>query len=254
MRYFIRIRFKGSLYHGWQIQQNALSVQQLVNEALSKVLHQQIETVGCGRTDTGVHASDFYAHFDVLKKLENIQAIPGKLASLKVRDIDFREIIPVADDAHARFDATSRTYEYRVIRERNPFLMDYAHYLYGRLDVDKMNSVSETLIGRKDFGAFSKTGTQVKTNICHITEARWFESQEQLIFRIQADRFLRNMVRAIVGTLLEIGQGKRAPENMLQVIESKSRSKAGMSVPACGLFLTEVKYPYPLSSEPSRNE
>jgi tRNA pseudouridine38-40 synthase len=196
-----------------------------------------------------VHAEEFYAHFDTENLLIDISGILGKLASLKIPGIDFRAIIPVEENAHARFDAQSRTYEYRIIRERNPFLIDLAHYVYGPLDINLMNHICSDLLGKKDFGAFSKSRTQVKTNICNITEATWFKQDEQLIFRITADRFLRNMVRAIVGTLIETGQGKRRSENLLQVIESKSRSQAGMSVPACGLFLSKVVYPYPLKEE-----
>ena len=231
-RYFIRMRYNGSAYHGWQIQQNAYSVQQATNEALSKVFRQHIETTGCGRTDTGVHAEEFYAHFDTNGHLENIQGLLGNLAALKLPGIDFREISEVSPQAHARFDAISRTYEYRITRERNPFLENLAYYVYGHLDTALMNEMAQQLIGRKDFGAFAKSGTQVKTNICTIIEAVWEEKNELLIFRITADRFLRNMVRAIVGTLLEAGQGKRKPENLMEVLESKSRSNAGMSVPA----------------------
>ena len=246
MRYFLQLRYKGTNYHGWQIQHNAVSVQQIVNESLSKVLHQAVETTGCGRTDTGVHAEQFYAHFDVSTPLDNTRRLIGKLSSMRIPGVDFQEFFQVHDQAHARFDAISRTYEYRIIRSRNPFLTELAHYVYGPLDVELMNAESKALIGKNDFGAFSKSGTQVKTNICNITEAHWFMCGEQLVFKITADRFLRNMVRAIAGTLIETGQGKRKPENLLRVIESKSRSSAGMSVPACGLFLTEIVYPYTL--------
>lgn len=243
MRYFIKLRFKGTRYHGWQIQDNANAVQQTVNHALSLVLREKIETLGCGRTDTGVHASFFIAHFDVKREIADCPAVLGKLASLKIPDIDFMEFIPVKENANARFDAVSRTYEYHIIRTRNPFLMDFAYYLYGPLEVKKMEIVTTELIGLKDFGAFSKSRTQVKTNLCEITNAKWEWRDEKLVFTITADRFLRNMVRAIVGTLIEIGQGKRDASDFIKVIESRRRSRAGMSVPACGLFLTNVKYP-----------
>lgn len=243
MRYFIRLRYKGTDYHGWQVQNNATSVQQAVNRALSLVLRQEIETLGCGRTDTGVHAEDFYAHFDVDQPIENATVLLNKLTSMKIPGIQFRSLHAVADTAHARFDAVYRQYEYRITTERNPFHDHLAHYLFGTLDVEAMNLAARQLLGKQDFGAFSKVHTQVFTNICTVTQAVWEEKNGMLVFTIRADRFLRNMVRAVVGTLLEMGQGKRSVEEMTQIIASQNRSQAGMSVPACGLFLTEVGYP-----------
>lgn len=248
-RYFLRLRFRGTGYHGWQSQENALSVQQTINEALTKVLREEVQTTGCGRTDTGVHAENFYAHFDLSQKIKNPSSVLGKLSSLRISGIDFLEFIPVNPDANARFDALSRTYEYRIIRTRNPFLIDYSHFIYGPIDEDKMKNATKFLIGKQDFGAFSKSNTQVKTNICDISDAHWFQRAEQLIFSITADRFLRNMVRAITGTLIEIGQGKRPVHDMSRVIKSLERSEAGMSVPARGLFLMDIKYPENIFSE-----
>lgn len=243
MRYFLRIRYKGTFYHGWQVQDNANSVQQAVNEALKKVLRSPIESIGCGRTDTGVHADDFYLHFDVQEKIANPAEIIRKLTAMKVADIQFRELIAVKDEAHARFDATSRTYKYYIIRERNPFYLDRAAYIYGDIDLEFIKNASRFLIGKKDFGAFAKSNTQVATNICTVSEASWEAQDELLIFTISADRFLRNMVRAIVGTLIDIGQGKLSMDQFQSIIDSKDRRKAGMSAPPQGLFLTRIVYP-----------
>ena len=243
MRYFIRLRYKGTAYHGWQVQNNAHSVQEAVNKALSQALREPIETLGCGRTDTGVHAQDFYAHFDTQTPIADLQAVLNRVTSMKLPGIQFCSLHPVSDTAHARFDAIQRKYEYRIMRERNPFLDDLAFYYFARIDVEAMNAAAKHLLGKQDFGAFSKVHTQVFTNICTITEAQWEEKNGLLIFSISADRFLRNMVRAIVGTLLEVGLGKRKIEDIPALIASQNRSEAGMSVPACGLFLTEVHYP-----------
>ncbi len=251
MRYFIRLRYKGTDYHGWQVQNNAHAVQAEVNRALSLVLRKDIETLGCGRTDTGVHADDFYAHFDIDEPIASPQAIINRLDSMKIPGIQFRSIHQVADTAHARFDAIQRTYEYRIIRERNPFLEGLAYFYFGNLNLESMNSAAKELLGKKDFGAFSKAHTQVFTNNCTITKAQWEVQNDVLVFTITADRFLRNMVRAIVGTLLEIGMGKRNITDISEIIESKNRSEAGMSVPACGLFLTQVLYPETILSRNS---
>jgi tRNA pseudouridine38-40 synthase len=256
MRYFIRLRYKGTTYHGWQIQNNAHTVQESVDKALSLALRCTIETLGCGRTDSGVHADDFYAHFDLEHAIEDTQLLLNKLEAMKIPGIQFRSIHLVHVHAHARFDAIQRTYEYRISLERNPFLDGMVHYLkadskQGRLDIVAMNTAAKELYGKQDFSAFSKSNTQVFTNNCDIVKAVWEEKNGLLIFTISADRFLRNMVRAIVGTLLEIGQGKRTIEEMKSVIESKSRSDAGMSVPASGLFLTEIKYPDSFQLEPN---
>jgi len=250
MRYFIRIRYRGSNYHGWQMQPNAITVQEVLDNALTMLLREPIQTLGCGRTDTGVHASDFYAHFDVNAPIDSLEKLQHKLAALRLNGIQICSIFPVDDAAHARFDATSRTYEYRIMRELDPFLDGLAHYVHTNLDIEAMNLAAQHLLGKQDFSAFSKSHTQVFTNNCAIAFAEWKQVDNQLIFTIKADRFLRNMVRAIVGTLLDIGQGKFAPADMAAIIQSGDRSNAGMSVAAHGLFLTKVEYP----SEIIKNE
>jgi tRNA pseudouridine38-40 synthase len=242
MRYFIRLRFNGEGYHGWQIQLTGISVQEVVNEALSRALRQPIQTIGCGRTDTGVHAEDFYAHFDVIEPIENPKEVLNKLASQRIRGVQFREIFPVKDDASARFDARLRTYEYRITTEQNPFLEGLSYYIFSPLDIERMQTAANLLIGKQDFKTFTKSRTQVKHTICTISQAEWIWDDGLLIFRIRANRFLRNMVRAITGTLLDIGKGKRKSESILDLIEEKKRADAGISVPACGLFLTEIEY------------
>jgi tRNA pseudouridine38-40 synthase len=244
MRYFIHLQYNGTPYHGWQIQPNASSVQETLNEALSRIFHQTIETTGCGRTDTGVHAQDFYAHFELETEIQDVSMVLKKFDSMRLKGICVLDIFPVADDLHARFSATSRTYEYRIMRRRNPFLENQAHYIYGALDVEKMNQAAQYLLGKKDFSAFSKSNTQVFTDICTVSFAQWEAKDELLIFTITADRFLRNMVRAIVGTLLDVGYQKIDPSSIPEIIKSGNRSQAGISVPACGLFLTKVEYPF----------
>jgi tRNA pseudouridine38-40 synthase len=244
MRYFIHLQYNGTSYHGWQIQPNASSVQETLNEALSRIFHQAIETTGCGRTDTGVHAQDFYAHFELESEIPDVSLVLKKFDSMRLKGICVLDIFPVGDDLHARFSATSRTYEYRIMRRRNPFLENQAHYIYGSLDVEKMNQAAQYLLGKKDFSAFSKSNTQVFTDICTVSFAQWEIKGDLLIFTITADRFLRNMVRAIVGTLLDIGNHKLPVDAMPEIIQSGSRSQAGISVPACGLFLTKVEYPF----------
>jgi len=251
-RYFIELAYDGTKYHGWQVQQNAVSVQELINKALSTLLRQEIETVGCGRTDTGVHAKEYFLHFatqppeggaeDALQKFP-LQGVRG-LNALLPHDIAIKQIIPVHPDAHARFDATRRSYEYHIHFDKNPFLNGYSWLLRDRPDLDRMNRAAAIVMEYTDFSCFSKSNTQVKTNNCKIVNAVWEQTENGIVFKISADRFLRNMVRAIVGTLLMVGKGDMQPEDIRKIIESKSRSNAGMSVPACGLYLTEVKYPY----------
>lgn len=249
-RYFIELSYDGTHYHGWQVQQNAVSVQELLNKALTTLLRQPIETVGCGRTDTGVHAKEYFAHLDVVTMDDHIPLTIDKrsINALLPHDIAVKSIIPVAADAHARFDATLRSYEYHIHFEKNPFLNGYSWLLRDMPDLHLMNQAAGILMEYIDFSCFSKSNTQVKTNNCKIAGAVWEQTENGIVFKISADRFLRNMVRAIVGTLLMIGNGEMQPEAIRQVIESKNRSKAGMSVPACGLYLTEIEYPYPLTS------
>lgn len=242
MRYLLEIAFKGTHYHGWQIQHNALSVQEVVNEKLSILAGENIETLGCGRTDTGVHATSYFVHFDVSKKLEEDKFI-FKLNQILPLDIAAYSLQEVSPDFNARFDAISRTYEYHITHQPNPFITDTAWYQYGSLDIQAMNTAARLLIGKKDFECFSKVHTQVNNFICDVTEAYWTQDKQKVIFTITANRFLRNMVRAIVGTLVEVGRGKLQPDDVQRILDSKDRSSAGQSVPAHGLFLTKIIYP-----------
>jgi tRNA pseudouridine38-40 synthase len=248
-RYFIELSYDGTNYHGWQIQQNALTVQQVLNEKLSVVLRQPIETTGCGRTDTGVHAKEFFAHFDMkrymdhrLWTMDENENIVRSTNAILPRDIAVKKISPVAADAHARFDAKMRTYEYHIHFSKDPFKNGYSWEMRDRPDVGLMNRAAQIIMEHTDFSCFSKSNTQVKTNICKIAKAEWLVNDDGIVFRISADRFLRNMVRAIVGTLLMVGKKEITVEAVRDIIESKNRSNAGMSMPACGLYLTEVMY------------
>lgn len=241
-RYFIEIQYNGTNYHGWQIQENANTVQAEINKALSTFLQEEIMVMGCGRTDTGVHAKEFFAHFDTAKTFEN-DFLTYKLNCLLPKDISCKNIFNVQDDLHARFSATSRTYEYWITPTKNPFLTEYAYFFPQQLNIHLMNDAAKLLIQQTDFSCFSKSNTDTLTNNCNITFAEWQKTDEKLIFTITADRFLRNMVRAIVGTLLEIGQEKLNKNDLQQIIASKNRSEAGVSVPAHGLYLTKVTYP-----------
>ena len=244
-RFFVELCYKGTNYHGWQIQPNAITVQEVLDKALSIYFREKIESLGCGRTDTGVHATQFYAHFDIEASNPVLQKFSVlSINSLLPFDIAVSRIIETADQSHARFDATSRSYEYRIHYLKNPFLQEYSWLVRDRLNVNAMNAAASELLNYTDFSCFSKSNTQVFTNNCKITRAEWVESPEGLIFHISADRFLRNMVRAIVGTMVDIGKEKIQPHAIHEIIESKSRSNAGASVPACGLYLTAVKYPY----------
>lgn len=242
-RYFIKLAYNGTNYHGWQIQDNSNTVQEELNKALSRFFSSGIIVHGCGRTDTGVHAKEFYAHFDVDKEIENVSQVVFKLNKALSKDIAIYEIFPVKPDVHARFDAISRTYEYFISRKKDPFYKTFSYYLYGDLDVDLMNKGARILYEYEDFSSFSKSKTEVITNNCKIMNACWEKRDSLLVFKITADRFLRNMVRAIVGTLLDLGTKKITIEEIRKIIESKSRSLAGYSVPANGLFLTHVEYP-----------
>ncbi|MFC2107231.1 tRNA pseudouridine(38-40) synthase TruA [Bacteroidota bacterium] len=243
MRYFLKLAYNGSNYHGWQIQDNAPSVQETINKAISTQTGSEINLSGCGRTDTGVHAEEFYAHFDLEKTIVNRENFVYKLNNFLPSDIVIFELIPVSPEANARFDAISRTYKYYITKRKNPFRNDQAYTIFGDIDISAMNKAAEILKEYTDFTSFSKLHTQVKTNNCKITEAYWKQENDLLVFTITADRFLRNMVRAIVGTLLEIGKGKSEIENLRKIIDIKDRSKAGFSVPAQGLFLTNIQYP-----------
>lgn len=243
-RYFIELAYNGTLYHGWQIQPNAVTVQELINKALSTFLRIDTETIGCGRTDTGVHATRFFAHFDVPNSKELQESDVRSLNALLPHDIAIRRIIRVPANAHSRFDATLRSYQYHIHLNKDPFKHGFSWLLRDWLDIDLMNRAANIIMEYTDFSCFSKSNTQVKTNNCQITRAEWVKTNDGYIFHVSADRFLRNMVRAIVGTLLQVGRKEIEPEAVRAIIESKDRSNAGVSVPACGLYLTEVKYLY----------
>ena len=244
MRFFIQLSYNGTNYHGWQIQPNATSVQETLTKALSVVLNKKdIEIMGAGRTDSGVHASQMFAHFDFENEIDS-QTILHKLNSFLPKDIAVSNIILVDENAHARFDATQRTYEYKINSSKNVFLDKLSWYYNKELNVNAMNESAELLLKFIDFQCFSKVHTDVNTFNCSITEAFWKTENDQLIFTISADRFLRNMVRSIVGTLVYVGLGKISKADFQAIIESKDRKKAGFSVPAHGLYLTKIKYDY----------
>ncbi len=241
-RYFVRLSYKGTHFHGWQIQPNALTVQEVLQKAFSLILKEDIAITGAGRTDTGVHAVNYIAHFETVNKISDLKQLLFKLNSFLNNEIAIHDIYPVSKDIHARFSAISRTYEYRIHTNKNPFLNDTSLYVYEKLDFEIMNNVAKILFDYKDFTSFSKLHTDTKTNFCKIYKAEWIKRDEQYIFIISADRFLRNMVRAITGTLFDAGKGKITENDFRKIIEEKNRSAAGVSVPAHGLFLTEIKY------------
>ena len=246
-RYFISLSYKGTGYHGWQIQPGSITVQETVQHSLSVILQQKTEITGCGRTDTGVHARFFIAHFDSGKDIEkDFDNIIFRLNNHLPVDIEIKNICRVSDDAHARFDAIARTYEYHIARHKDPFMKDLVWYRKEFLSLSQMNRAAEILNDYIDFTSFSKLHTDVKTNNCNISHARWFSNNSGYVFIIRADRFLRNMVRAIVGTMVDIGTGKTSIESFRNIIESRDRSMAGISAPASGLYLSLVEYPYPI--------
>jgi len=243
VKYFLEIVYKGTAYHGWQIQQNAVTVQGELEEALVKILGiRQIKSIGSGRTDTGVHARQQFLQVDV-----DIPLTEGKhmfnLNAVLPHDISVCSIQQVRQEANARFDALFRRYEYHIHQSKDPFLHGLSFLYSKRLDVDRMNVAAAHLLNWQDFKCFSKVKTDVKTFLCDVQHAEWIKYQDKLTFYIKADRFLRGMVRAIIGTLLEVGLGKRSVEEFREVLGSRDRNQAGRSVPAQGLFLTEVHYP-----------
>jgi len=242
LRFFIQFSYFGKAYHGWQNQPNAITVQEVLEKGMSKLLNSPVSLMGAGRTDTGVHAKMMYAHFDV-DALEDIQDYIFRLNSFLPNDIAVERIFEVKDNAHARFHATARTYEYHIAKSKDPFTTDLAYFVKKELDVEQMNIAANLLLGKKDFECFSKSNTDVFTNICDLREAQWSINENNLIFTITADRFLRNMVRAIVGTLINVGLGKYSPDYVNTILKSKDRTKAGVSVPAKGLYLTSIVYP-----------
>jgi tRNA pseudouridine38-40 synthase len=248
LRYFLELAYKGTAYHGWQVQANAHTVQAELHQALETVLRQPVETVGSGRTDTGVHALQQFVHFDFPETLDGLSKVVLRLNSLLPADIVVKGLYPVAMDAHARFDADFRRYEYRICRVKNPFLTDMCYHYPRELRTDAMNEAAQLLLKYEDFECFSRVKTEVNHFRCRITEAHWsyrpdLSEQELLVFHIQADRFLRGMVRAIVGTLLKVGTGQATVADVEQIILSRDRRQAGQAAPASGLFLTRVGYP-----------
>jgi len=242
LRYFIEFSYFGKGYHGWQRQPNAITVQQVLEETFSTLAGDEISFVAAGRTDTGVHAKQMYAHFES-DRIENVVNLIFRLNSFLPDDISVKRIFEVPSEAHARFDAIERTYEYWMVQQKNPFYLDSAHYINRQLDIQKMNEAAKIMIDHTDFECFSKSQTDVKTYLCNLKKAEWAAVDGRLVFTISADRFLRNMVRAIVGTLLEVGLGKFTNADIEQILESRNRSQAGTSVPAKGLYLVEIKYP-----------
>jgi tRNA pseudouridine38-40 synthase len=242
LRYFIELSFNGKNFHGWQNQPNTVTVQDTLENALSTILREQLSIVGAGRTDAGVHAKQMIAHADI-DELIDAEELIFKLNSFLSKDISIHKIYRVNPEAHARFDAIQRTYQYKITGKKDPFLNGYAHYLHHLPDINLLNEASNILLDYNEFQCFSRTKTDVKTYHCTIKNAAWTLKGNLLIFTITANRFLRNMVRAIVGTLLEVGYGTISIEELHAIIQSKDRNQAGTSVPAHGLYLAEVRYP-----------
>jgi tRNA pseudouridine38-40 synthase len=243
LRYFVEFAYNGKNYCGWQFQPHSPSVQETLNKALSTLLRTPLDVVGAGRTDTGVHARQMFAHFDYDSVIDN-DTLVKRLNAFLPKDIVIYRFIPLHDDAHARFDATARTYEYHIHTFKDAFDHEGSWYHFHSLDVEAMNAAAQVLLEYTDFKCFSKTHTDVKTFNCKITHAQWEQHGTKLVFTVSADRFLRNMVRAIVGTLINVGLGKLTVEDVRHIIASRDRNQAGASVPAHGLYLTQVIYPY----------
>lgn len=242
MRYLFEIAYNGTRYHGWQRQDNAITVQEVVEEALTRITRSKTSIMGSGRTDTGVHCRQQFFHADFEKKIDP-EKLRYKLNSYLPPDISIQRIKAISNEAHARFEATLRAYEYKITRVKDPFQKGFSYYYSKPLDIITMNEAATLLIGEKDFEAFSRVKTEVNNFICNITEAEWQEQDNNLIFSIKANRFLRGMVRAIVGTLLLVGSDKITPKEFQKIIESKDRKQAGSAAPAEGLFLKSVIYP-----------
>ncbi len=242
MRFFFEISYNGTNYHGWQNQDNAMGVQEVVENALSKLLREKISILGSGRTDTGVHCLQQFFHADIKKEIDRDQLLQ-RLNAFLPKDIVIKNILKVKPEAHARYDARHRGYEYRITRVKNPFLTQHAYYFFRDLDVPTMNRAASLIQGVHDFQCFSKVKTDVNHFICEIKQSQWNQTGELLVYRIAANRFLRGMVRAIVGTLLDVGTGKISVKEFQEIIHSRDRKKAGMNVPPEGLYLIKVKYP-----------
>ena len=242
MRYFFEIAYKGTAYHGWQKQRNALSVQEVMENVLSTILRHPVEITGSGRTDAGVHCEQQFFHVDLTGALP-VEIFMKRINAFLPPDISILSIKRVKEDAHARFDATQRRYAYRICRFKNPFLRDLSYHFYLPLDIEKMNRAAALLLLHKDFQSFSKTKSDTRTYFCEITQAHWVWENDMLVFYVSANRFLRGMVRAMVGTLLDVGEGKTSMEAFEKIIKSKNRQAAGRAAPPQGLFLTQVEYP-----------
>jgi len=244
MRYFVELSYNGEHFFGWQRQPKQITIQEVLEDAFSMLLKSKIELTGCGRTDTGVHARQYFAHFDYDKQLldNHCNRLQHRLNTFLPKDIVIHRIFQVNDDLHARFSALKRTYRYYVATTKNPFQYQTTYRVYEILNLDAMNLAAALLHDNKDFTSFSKVDTNVSNNHCEVKSAWWEQQEELLVFTITANRFLRNMVRAIVGTLLLVGKGKISVEDFQKIIQQKDRCKAGVSVPACALFLEKVDY------------
>lgn len=245
MRYFILLSYDGAAYCGWQRQPDAPSVQQTVEQALSTLLREQVEVVGAGRTDTGVNASRYVAHFDCEAGVKDCRQLVYKLNLILPRDIAVERVWRVGAEAHARFDAVEREYTYYISQRKNPFRRYSAWQYYVPLDVERMNEAARALTEWEDFTTFAKLNSNNKTNICHVTRAEWrraAEDEDLLVFTIRADRFLRNMIRAIVGTLVDVGRGRYTVEEFREILHSCDLSRSSAGAPAVGLFLSDVRY------------
>lgn len=242
MRYKITFSYCGTAYHGWQKQPNAVSVQEVLDRSLSLLLKENIETLGAGRTDTGVHATFFCAHFDCGKCIEDSKSFVGKLNRFLPKDIAVFNLEEVSEDFNARFSAKSRTYKYFLHTEKDVFLNERSWYFPYPIDLNLMNQGCEILKQTTDFQSFCKAGADNKTTICDLKEAFFVREGHKIIFTVKADRFLRNMVRALVGTLTDLGSDRMTLKDLQKIINAKNRSKAGQSVPACGLYLVDIEY------------
>lgn len=243
LRYFLKLSYRGTHFHGWQVQPNALTVQAHLQDRLQVLLGRETPLVGAGRTDTGVHALQMFAHFDTPELIENHASFLHRFNSLLGPEIAVQALLSVGEHAHARFDALERRYQYHLCTAKDPFRADRAYHVNFPLEWDAMQHAAQALPGKRDFSSFSKSRTQVKTNICELREARWEQVPGGWVFHVAADRFLRNMVRAMVGTLLEVGKGRMTAGQVEQLLQARDRRLAGESVPAHGLFLTRVVYP-----------
>lgn len=245
MRYFIDIAYDGTAYHGWQRQPQSITVQEELEKALTTLLRSEIAVTGAGRTDAGVHAKQLWVHFDYENLLtpDEQQHLVFRLNRFLPQAIAVKTLTPVAAEAHARFDAIERSYSYFIHQQKNPFLVNQSYFFEAEVDLELMNEAAKLLLGRQDFKCFSRSNTDVKTYLCDIREAFWSREEDRLVFRITADRFLRNMVRAVVGTLLDVGLKKTSVNELKDIIAGGERSEAGASAPAHGLYLTAVRYP-----------